>query len=191
MNTHRSSKSKPEHSPGACRYTAQARRSASKANQSLTGDEYARSPQYLRISLVMHLPHIIKQKLPAMLCGLIPPSLNQLPVSRSHMTSQEPMMQRARLYDGLTPDHIRIARFRRSNQGRLHGTLESVHVANLLGTEYTALSYACGNMTSTRVILLNGQEVIIRRTLHDALRSVVFCTKASTLSLWADEVCIN
>lgn len=107
------------------------------------------------------------------------------------MKMRIPTMQGTLIYEDLPSDHIRIARVRMSREGRLHGAIQSIQLAELPEAQYTALSYACGSGSSTRTIWLNGHEVVIRKTLHDALSNLVSSSKANRLSLWADEICIN
>lgn len=99
--------------------------------------------------------------------------------------------QQRRLYDELSPGHIRVAHFRRSKKGSLRGTLESYPLADLPELQYNAISYACGDGTSRKAISLNSQETNIRLTLYDALSSILSTTRACRFSLWADEICIN
>ncbi|CAG9973282.1 unnamed protein product [Clonostachys byssicola] len=54
--------------------------------------------------------------------------------------------------------------------------------------KYEALSHAWGPNQATDTIFINGQKVLIRPRLHDALRSL---QTGKGRSLWADALCIN
>ena len=59
---------------------------------------------------------------------------------------------------------------------------------------YLAVSYACGDPTKTRAILLHGIPVKVYRTLVSALhniRTILTSTDEITTPLWMDAICID
>ena len=97
-----------------------------------------------------------------------------------------------RLPDAST--HIRLATLLPSadSDDRIHCTLRTVLLAD--APRYLALSYACGDPTNTRAILLHGVPVQVYRNLESALRHIrLILTTAHDLAtpLWIDAVCID
>ena len=78
------------------------------------------------------------------------------------------------------------------SNARIHCTLRTVLLAD--APRYLALSYACGDPTDTRAILLHGVPVQVYRNLESALRhirSILATANDLATPLWIDAVCID
>ncbi|KAK5745139.1 hypothetical protein LTR17_001591 [Elasticomyces elasticus] len=72
----------------------------------------------------------------------------------------------------------------------LHGSLAQCFLSDSGPTlSYTALSYAWGDPSDVREILMDGQAIRVPANLASALRQVRHET--SSVALWADAICIN
>ena len=90
--------------------------------------------------------------------------------------------------------HIRLATWLPSpdSDAQIHFTLQTVLLAD--APRYLALSYACGDPTDTRAILLHGIPVQVYRNLESALRHmrpVLTSSDKTTTPLWIDAICID
>ncbi|KAF5847637.1 hypothetical protein GGP41_000363 [Bipolaris sorokiniana] len=56
---------------------------------------------------------------------------------------------------------------------------------------YVALSYTWGSNQLSRVILVNGNEVSITRSLAEAIDAIFIFARERSMMFWADSICIN
>ncbi|EUC31252.1 hypothetical protein COCCADRAFT_101777, partial [Bipolaris zeicola 26-R-13] len=56
---------------------------------------------------------------------------------------------------------------------------------------YVALSYTWGSTELSRVILVNGSEVPITRSLAEAIDAIFIFARERSMMFWADSICIN
>ncbi|PMD40914.1 HET-domain-containing protein [Hyaloscypha variabilis F] len=102
------------------------------------------------------------------------------------VNSERSMMK----YDGLVGNQIRLLRVAHStaNPGETEYSLTHVFLGDF--PQYKALSYCWGNPQDLVLIKVNGFEVKVTRSLHEALQ--MFRNETLDIeALWVDALCIN